>query len=104
VELVKNAPVVFLAHATATIDDTSQQLPGVDDAHAAGARGVILQDIETAPNSPLWLTLDDSAAAEYTGIKLEPSVICWFVTDDVRKAHVAAPTGTANRLSVTYFR
>ncbi|MBX3427583.1 MAG: hypothetical protein KF688_18025 [Pirellulales bacterium] len=102
-EQVKPATVVCLGHSTATITDTSQQLPDVDNAHAAGARMVLLANIDSL-GSAVWVSMDGEDAAVDRGVRLYESHRLELTLDDIRKIRVVAPPNTGCKLSASYFR
>jgi hypothetical protein len=102
-QLVKPAAAECLGHSTATVTDTSQQLPGVDDAFSAGARMVLLVNIDSL-GSAVWVSMDGEPAAVDRGVRLYESHRLELTLDDVRKIRVVAPPATGCKLSVSYFR
>jgi hypothetical protein len=100
--LTKPATVNVLAHAVALVTDTSQQLPGVNDAYADGARGIIVQNIDLVQS--LWLALDGTNAEVDYGIRFEPRSAWTLYLDDVRLVRVIAPANESAKVSVTFLR
>lgn len=101
--LVKPAAVECLSHATATVTDESQELPGVDAAIAAGARSVLLVNIDSL-GSAVWISMDGEDAEVDRGVRLCERDRLELTLDDLSKICVIAPSDEGCKLSVSYFR
>jgi hypothetical protein len=101
--LTKPAAVTCIAHATATITDESQELPDIATAVAAGARSVLLVNVDSL-GSAVWVSMDGEAAAVDRGVRLTERDRLELTLTDLAAIRVVAPPATGCKLSVSYFR